>query len=178
MPSINLRNDADLIIKAALASVDPARAVQEALCLKGDQLSVGDENLDLKRYQRIIVVGAGKAGAPMAQAVEAVLGGRIGAGRVVVKDGHDAPTEVIEIMEASHPVPDDRGGGGRAQHRRAGAPGGRAGHPVFVPAIRRGAAPCWWLRPTGCPWPTSSRPPACFWPAGRTSARSTPSAST
>ncbi|BEQ15719.1 glycerate kinase type-2 family protein [Desulfoferula mesophila] len=109
MSPTDLRNDADLIIKAALASVDPSRAVKEALSLEGDQLTVGDQAIDLKRYQRIIVVGAGKAGAPMAQAVEEVLGRRIGAGRVVVKDGHGAPTEAIEIMEASHPVPDDRG---------------------------------------------------------------------
>ncbi|MBU4276002.1 MAG: glycerate kinase [Proteobacteria bacterium] len=109
MPSKDLRADADLIIKAALASVDPSRAVKDALKLDGDRLIVGGQTLDLGIYKRIIVVGAGKAGAPMAQAVEQVLDGRIGAGRVVVKDGHGAPTDVIEIMEASHPVPDDRG---------------------------------------------------------------------
>ena len=109
MPSKDLRTDAGLIIKAALASVDPSRAVTAALKLNGDRLTVGQQTIDLGIYQRIIVVGAGKAGAPMAQAAEQVLGERIGAGRVVVKDGHGAPTDVIEIMEASHPVPDDRG---------------------------------------------------------------------
>ena len=140
MPSKDLRADAGLIIKAALASVDPSRAVKEALKLDGDRLTVGQQTLDLGIYQRIIVVGAGKAGAPMAQAVEQILGERIGAGRVVVKDGHGAPTDVIEIMEASHPVPDDRGW-------RPGAASptwcrrGRAGHPVFVPALRRRQRP-------------------------------------
>lgn len=105
----DLRADASQIIGAALASVDPWRAVTDALHLKGDILGVGEQTVDLARYGRIVVVGAGKAGAPMAQAVEQVLDGRIGAGRVVVKDGHGAPTEIIEVMEASHPVPDDRG---------------------------------------------------------------------
>ncbi|MBU1276882.1 MAG: glycerate kinase [Proteobacteria bacterium] len=109
MASRDLRADAGQIIGAALASVDPWRAVNNALRLKGDLLTVGNQTLDLGRFRRIVVVGAGKAGAPMAQAVEHVLGGRIGAGRVVVKDGHGAPTEIIEIMEASHPVPDGRG---------------------------------------------------------------------
>ncbi|MCB2190716.1 MAG: glycerate kinase [Deltaproteobacteria bacterium] len=105
----DLRADADLIIKAALASVDPFGAVTQTLKLDGDQLTIGEQSLDLGGFKRIVVVGAGKAGAPMAQAVEQVLGDRIGTGRVVVKDGHGSPTEVIQIMEASHPVPDDRG---------------------------------------------------------------------
>jgi len=109
MPSSQLRKDARQIIDASLAAVDPFRAVSQALVLEGDTLSVGGQSLDLNRFARVIVVGAGKAGAPMAQAVEAVLGARIGDGRVVVKDGHASPTEIINIDEASHPVPDRRG---------------------------------------------------------------------
>ncbi len=105
----DLRTDASQIIAAALASVDPWRAVSSALRLKGDILGVGGQTVDLNRYGRIVVVGAGKAGAPMAQAVEQVLGPRISEGRVVVKDGHGAATEFIKITEASHPVPDERG---------------------------------------------------------------------
>ena len=105
----DLRTDASQIIAAALASVDPWRAVSSALRLKGDILGVGGQTVDLNRYGRIVVVGAGKAGAPMAQAVEQVLGPRISVGRVVVKDGHGAATEIINILEASHPVPDERG---------------------------------------------------------------------
>jgi glycerate 2-kinase len=60
----------------------------------------------------IFVVGAGKAGAPMSRAVESALSDRITAGLVIVKDGHTstgtAPLQLIELREASHPVPDDR----------------------------------------------------------------------
>jgi len=55
------------------------------------------------------VLGAGKAGAAMAVAVEAILGARVREGFVVVKDGYRLPTARIEIAEAGHPVPDGRG---------------------------------------------------------------------
>ncbi|MFH1057202.1 MAG: glycerate kinase [Pseudomonadota bacterium] len=109
MTADQLRQDANLILQASLKAVDPYAAVKAALNLSGDQLRVGGHSLDLARFERIIAVGAGKAGAPMAQALEDVLGPRLMAGRVVVKDEHTAPTQVVELYEASHPVPDERG---------------------------------------------------------------------
>ncbi|MBI2526931.1 MAG: glycerate kinase [Candidatus Rokubacteria bacterium] len=58
---------------------------------------------------RLIVVGAGKASGAMAAAVEEPLGDRIAEGLVVVKDGHLAPTRRLHLVEAGHPVPDERG---------------------------------------------------------------------
>ncbi|UDL96619.1 glycerate kinase [Lichenihabitans sp. PAMC28606] len=57
---------------------------------------------------RTIVIGAGKASAEMARAVEVAWDGPL-EGLVVTRDGHAAPCERIEIVEASHPVPDARG---------------------------------------------------------------------
>jgi glycerate 2-kinase len=57
---------------------------------------------------RTIVVGAGKASALMAKAVEENWPGPL-TGLVVTRDGHSVPCERIEIVEASHPVPDGRG---------------------------------------------------------------------
>ena len=57
---------------------------------------------------RTIVIGAGKASAEMARAVEAAWDGPL-EGLVVTRDGHAAPCRQIEIVEASHPVPDARG---------------------------------------------------------------------
>jgi len=66
--------------------------------------------LAVERFDRIVVVGAGKAGARMAQALEEGLGaGRIEEGLVVVKRGHALPTERIRIVEAGHPVPNAAG---------------------------------------------------------------------
>ena len=97
------------VLEAALDAVDPVQATRAVLTREGDTLTVAGHSYDLTRYRRIIVVGAGKAGAPMTQAVEAILGDRITDGLVVVKTGHSAPTRHIEIAEAAHPRPDAAG---------------------------------------------------------------------
>lgn len=61
---------------------------------------------------RVLVIGAGKASAAMAQAVESHWRGsgleRV-SGLVVTRYGYGAPCEQIEIVEAAHPVPDAAG---------------------------------------------------------------------
>jgi glycerate 2-kinase len=56
---------------------------------------------------RVVVVGAGKASARMAEAVEAAWGPC--EGLVVTRYGHGRPLRGIEVVEASHPVPDAAG---------------------------------------------------------------------
>lgn len=94
---------------AALAAVEPAQAVKRNLQLSGSTLSVAGREYDLDRYDRILVVGGGKAGAPMAQAIEETLGDRITAGILNVKYGYGGPSKIIEIHEAGHPIPDEQG---------------------------------------------------------------------
>jgi glycerate 2-kinase len=57
---------------------------------------------------RIVVIGAGKASAAMAKAVEDHYGGDL-SGLVVTRYGHAVPCRTIEIVEAAHPVPDAAG---------------------------------------------------------------------
>jgi glycerate 2-kinase len=57
---------------------------------------------------RTIVVGAGKAAASMAAAVEAHWNGPL-EGLVVTRYGHGIPCKYIEVVEASHPIPDEAG---------------------------------------------------------------------
>ena len=57
---------------------------------------------------RLIVIGAGKASAAMAKVVEAHYGGRL-EGLVITRYDHAVPCQHIEIVEASHPVPDAAG---------------------------------------------------------------------
>ncbi len=104
-----LREDGTAIFRAALEAVDPAAAIRRHLKREGDRLRVGDRSYDLARLRRVLVVGAGKAGAPMAAAVEEVLGDRITTGVVAVKVGHGGPTRVVRVREAAHPVPDAAG---------------------------------------------------------------------
>ncbi|MEW6440497.1 MAG: glycerate kinase [bacterium] len=97
------------IFLAGVEAVEPAGAVRRAVTRKGDILAVGQASFDLGEYERILVVGAGKAAAPMARALEEVLAERLTAGRIVVKYGHVCPLHKVEILEAGHPVPDASG---------------------------------------------------------------------
>ncbi len=82
------------LFDAAIAAADPLRCVAP--------------HLPKRPKGRTIVVGAGKASAAMAQAVEREWDGTL-EGLVVTRDGYGAKCERIEIVEASHPVPDARG---------------------------------------------------------------------
>jgi len=97
------------ILEAALAAVDPKAAVLNVLRRDGDLLTVGEHQYDLRHYRRIFVIGAGKAGAPMTQGVEQVLGDRLSGGLVVVKTDHGGPTHWVTIAEATHPLPNAAG---------------------------------------------------------------------
>jgi len=97
------------IFQSALAAVDPEEAVRRHLRINGETLSLEGRRYDLGACERILVVGAGKAVAPMAKALEDMLGDRIDSGVLVVKDGHGLPLKKIHVREASHPVPDERG---------------------------------------------------------------------
>ncbi len=102
------------ILTAALRSVEPGKAVERYLVREGELLKVEGKSYDLQRYQRILLVGAGKAGAPMAEAVARILGSYLTQGIVIVKEGYAglAPGKLppnVEIIEAGHPIPDERG---------------------------------------------------------------------
>ena len=82
------------IFMAAVASADPAKVLQQ--------------HLPSPPKGRCVVVGAGKASAAMAAALEAAWPHVNLSGVVVTRYGHAVPTSRIEIIEASHPVPDDK----------------------------------------------------------------------
>ncbi len=77
----------------AVAAADPMLTVAAALPEKGSR--------------RTVVVGAGKASARMAEAVETAWGPCEGI--VITRDGYERPLKGITLRSASHPVPDQRG---------------------------------------------------------------------
>ena len=109
------REAAAAIWRAALAAGDVTPLLHRHLRVAGPTLSAGPLTVDLDRVRRVLVLGAGKAGASMARTVEAMLGVRVSEGFVVVKDGYRLPTARIEIAEAGHPVPDGRGAAASAR---------------------------------------------------------------
>ncbi len=72
-----LRRDALAIWQAGVDAVRSEKLVHDALRVDGPQLAVGEEGFPLAAVRRIAVVGAGKAGAGMAAAVEEILGPRL-----------------------------------------------------------------------------------------------------
>lgn len=95
---MTLREAGLQILRAAIRAGDVGPLVTRAL-----------SSIDFSRHRRILVVGVGKASGAMAHALEQVLGDRISTGLVVVKDGYTAPTRKIKLVEAGHPIPDERG---------------------------------------------------------------------
>ena len=65
-------------------------------------------NLPQRPRGRTVVVGAGKAAAAMAKAVEDHWQGPL-SGLVITRYGHGVPCRAIEVVEAGHPVPDEAG---------------------------------------------------------------------
>jgi hydroxypyruvate reductase len=104
-----MREHAMQIFEAGLQAVDPVEAINRHIRLENDLLIIGGKQFNLHDYDNILVVGAGKAVAPMAKAVEDLLENRISDGVIVVKDEHGLPLKKVRIREASHPVPDKRG---------------------------------------------------------------------
>lgn len=97
------------MFNAALAAVDPYRAVHEYVRLEQDVLWVAGTKYELGQYKKIAVAGAGKATARMALALELILASRISSGLIIVKDGYTAALNIIQQIEAAHPVPSQAG---------------------------------------------------------------------
>ena len=93
---MQLRKDADFIIKSSIEAVLPDSAVARAL--QGADLGSG----------KLILVAIGKAGWQMAKAASDILGDRISNGVVVTKYDHNkGELPNITVYEAGHPVPDE-----------------------------------------------------------------------
>ncbi len=95
---MNPRDILRQLFDAAIAAADPVRALSPYL----SALKPPDEG------GRLVVIGAGKASAAMARAVESDWPGPL-TGLVVTRYGHALPCERIEVVEAAHPVPDAAG---------------------------------------------------------------------
>jgi len=109
MDGTHCREHLESIFRAGIEAVDPGEAVARAVKRQGDTLLVAGEPYLLKDYERVFVIGAGKAGAPMALAMERILGDRLSGGTITVKYGHTAPLRKVEVQEAGHPIPDEEG---------------------------------------------------------------------
>jgi len=111
MSTYDLRADANQLAQAALTAVDPDAAARRHVRREGDRMVVADRRYDLREYERVFVIGGGKAAVPMARAMASILGDRLTQGIVVTKYGHIGDVHVSDlgfrVIEAGHPVPDE-----------------------------------------------------------------------
>jgi glycerate 2-kinase len=96
-------------LEAAINAADPKKIVSSKVVLKDNILRAEQNTFNLSQYERIFVVGGGKAAAPMAQAIEEILGSRITDGTVNVQKGCQSKTAKITLNFSSHPLPDEEG---------------------------------------------------------------------
>ena len=103
---MNTRQLAEHIFLSGIRGVLPQKVIGDLVSLRGDQLKIGFQTIDLSKAGKLFVLGAGKASAAMAHYIEVILGNRISGGHVVTRYGHYCQLSYISITEAGHPVPD------------------------------------------------------------------------
>ncbi len=104
------RKDLLDVAEATIRAVDPYGLVKDAMRLRGDRLSVGQERIDLSKINKIYLAGAGKACFQMARAASEILAGRI---ERAVFNVPEKPCsglgEEVAFHVAGHPKPDQAG---------------------------------------------------------------------
>jgi glycerate 2-kinase len=95
------------ILESGIRAADPYSAMRRFMSRNGEILNLDGTEFDLGSWQRIYVIGAGKATQSLALAVEDVLGDYLTGGLIVVKRGETRELSRIPSMEAAHPVPDE-----------------------------------------------------------------------
>jgi hydroxypyruvate reductase len=97
------------IYQAALEASDPYAAVKQSIQCERTALLTPDQAFHFSHFAHIYLIGAGKATAAMAQAIEDLLGGHLHSGLIIVKTGHGRFLNKTAVREANHPIPDKRG---------------------------------------------------------------------
>lgn len=110
-------------VEAGIEAALPGRVVRQRVTVDGDALAVDGTTYDLGDYDRVVVLGGGKPAARVATALAALLGDRLDGGVVVTAEGtgaapgdgtedeegdETASVAPVDVVEAGHPVPDER----------------------------------------------------------------------
>ena len=105
MPRTNqqLRDDALAIWLAGVAAVESVRLLRDHVRVDGDFLLVGDKPFSLRAFRRIVVVGAGKVGAGMADGLEQIFDDRMLAANDLILDGWvNVPADCVRSLRRIH----------------------------------------------------------------------------
>jgi glycerate 2-kinase len=93
------------LAELALAALSPSAGLRRSMALDGPNLVAGGRSYDLAEVDRLVVMGAGKASAEVATALEQMLGPRLDGGVAVVPDTAVRPIRRLTVLSGEHPVP-------------------------------------------------------------------------
>ena len=103
--------DACEIMAAAIQAVEPYQCICDFLSASSEKMRVGQQSVGIKRYQRVFLIGFGKAAVPMAKAVIDIFGTRLTQASVITKDrsflSEDGYQGVLRVHLGGHPVPNE-----------------------------------------------------------------------
>lgn len=93
------------LAEVALAALSPSAGLRRSVTLDGDNLVAGGRSYDLTAVDRLVLLGAGKASAELAAALEQMLGSRLDGGVVVVPLAAGRRMRRVSVLAGEHPVP-------------------------------------------------------------------------
>jgi len=99
------------IMAAAIQAVEPYQCIRDFLSASSEKMWVGQESVGIRKYQRVFLIGFGKAAVPMAKAIIDILGARLTQASVITKDrsflSEDGYQGVLRVHLGGHPVPNE-----------------------------------------------------------------------
>ncbi len=112
--SKSLKKDALYLFNEGIKVIKPETLIKDHFFIEKDKLTISDvfsntKKFYLDEFERIFVIGAGKASAAMGSQIEKVLNDKIESGIIVTKYGFNTNLKIIKQIEAGHPLPDENG---------------------------------------------------------------------
>ena len=109
-----LREDAISLFYAGIEAALPCNLIPNIILLEENILTISGINgtsksFDLNNYNKIKIIGAGKASTSMAYEVEKILDNKIDEGLVITKYNFRSKLKRMQTLEASHPLPGNNG---------------------------------------------------------------------
>ncbi len=103
--NVLIRNTLIPLVDSLLREIRADNILKEKIKIEDNTLKIKGNDIQLN-FNRIFVVGFGKASVPMARALEEIMGGRIKGG--IISSPYKGSLKRIKVMVASHPFPDER----------------------------------------------------------------------
>lgn len=92
---------------AAIAAVHPANLMRQHIAIQNNNIKLADQQFLLSDFRHLYLIGVGKASAAMATEAAKILGKHLTDSLITIKHGHEVEGAGINMVSASHPVPDE-----------------------------------------------------------------------